>query len=106
LSYNDVKRKIRVIETNANSYGLDPNQFFLFVHSREPEEIKRFVEDFNAITVFIDRAQNDVEYSNHADEKVKNYEYDFIISNDSSLSQLQTNARLFLAQIKNERGIK
>ena len=106
LSYNDIKKKIRYIEGEANAYGLNPNKFFLFVHSREPEEIARFVNDFNAATVFIDRPQEETEYSNHADEKVENYEYDFIISNDGSLSQLQTNAKLFLAQIKDERGIE
>ena len=92
------------MESEANAYGLNPNKFFLFVHSREPEEIARFVKDFNAATVFIDRPQEEAEYSNHADEKVENYEYDFIISNDGSLSQLQTNAKLFLSQIKDERG--
>lgn len=106
LSYNDIRKKIRYIEGEANAYGLNPNKFFLFVHSREPEEIARFVNDFNAVTVFIDRPQEETEYSNHADEKVGNYEYDFIISNDGSLSQLQTNAKLFLAQIKDERGIE
>lgn len=64
----------------------DYDDQFLFLHTREPEEIMRVVEwcsenDKICYTVFIDR---DVEEShgNHADSKVKNYIYDMYVHND------------------------
>ena len=59
---------------------------FIFVHCREPEEIKKFVERNDAITVFIKRPGNNQEiYNNHADENVEKYLYDYVINNDGTL---------------------
>ena len=96
LSYNEVKKKIRYIEDEANAYGLNPNKFFLFVHSREPEEIDRFANDFNAVAVFIHRPGIELITSNHADLDVEDYNYDYFIENNGSLEDLRTKAKLFI----------
>lgn len=69
---------------------------FIFVHCREPEEIKKFVERNNAITVFIKRPGHNQEiYSNHADENAEKYFYDYVIDNNGTLETLRELAKNF-----------
>lgn len=56
----------------------------VFVHCREPEEIIKYVEAFDAVTVYVDRPQASAPASNSADANVQNYEYDYVILNDST----------------------
>ena len=69
----------------------------IFIHCREPKEIKKLVEEFDAITLLIRRdAAECVEQINHADNEVLNYEYDYVIPNNGSLSELRARAEEFL----------
>lgn len=78
-------------------------QSLVFVHCREPKEIEKFVEHYNiddkniVTTLLIRRgvAEN-VQQINHADNDVLNYAYDYTIYNDSNLSWLHSEARVFL----------
>lgn len=78
-------------------------QSLVFVHCREPKEIEKFVEHYNiddkniVTTLLIRRgvAEN-VQQINHADNDVLNYSYDYTIYNDSNLSWLYNEARVFL----------
>lgn len=71
-----------------------------FIHSREPEEIEKFVEEFNALTIFID-ANKRVPHisSNHADDEVENYNYDYYIDNNGSLEDLKEAVSTFCKEI-------
>ena len=56
-----------------------------FIHSREPSEIKKYKNELeNSRTILIRRELND-SYSNHADQNVENYIYDFIINNNGTI---------------------
>ena len=68
---------------------------FLFFHIREPQEIKRMVEPFNAVTLLIDRESAETLFSNHADKNVKEYHYDYYVSNNGTLSDLKAEAEEF-----------
>lgn len=72
----------------------------VFIHCREPKEIKKLCEElstYSPITLLIRRdAAECVEQMNHADNEVLNYEYDYTIPNNGSLSELRARAEEFL----------
>lgn len=72
----------------------------VFIHCREPKEIKKLCKELsicNPITLLIRRgAAESVEQMNHADNEVLNYEYDYTIPNNGSLSELRARAEEFL----------
>jgi hypothetical protein len=72
----------------------------VFVHCREPKEIKKLCKElstYNPTTLLIRRtAAESVEQINHADNEVLNYEYDYVIPNNGSLSELRARAEIFL----------
>lgn len=74
----------------AQSEGIDA----VFIDCREPEEIKRFVEDFNAITILVQRGEF-IQLGNHADDNVMNYQYDITIDNSRGLDELLQEATIF-----------
>lgn len=74
----------------------------VFIHCREPKEIKKLCKElntYNPITLLIRRdAAESVEQMNHADNEVLNYEYDYTIPNNGSLSELRARAEIFLRE--------
>jgi CO dehydrogenase nickel-insertion accessory protein CooC1 len=71
----------------------------VFIHCREPKEIQKLVKELGAITLLIRRdAAESVEQMNHADNEVLNYEYDYTIPNNGSLSELRARAEEFLRE--------
>lgn len=102
-SYNNIKKAIEGLEYEAVTYDLPKSNFFLFVHSREPQEIARFVKDFNAITVYIKRPNFEGEQQfNHADLNTDQYEYDYEVINGGTLKDLKELAKTFLAVVNKE----
>ena len=68
----------------------------VFVHTREPEDIKRWKEETNSISLLVRRAvAEDNIYNNHADSKVFDYDYDYVYRNDGELKQLKIDAISF-----------
>ena len=72
----------------------------LFIHCREPKEIDKLTKElqqYEPVTLLIRRevAEN-VAQINHADNDVLNYSYDYTIYNDSTLSWLRNEAKVFL----------
>lgn len=65
----------------------------MFVHIREPEEIKKFVEVIpTAVVTVLVRRKTDVgTYGNMADDNVENYDYDFYFDNNSTLEEAEVN---------------
>lgn len=67
----------------------------VFIDCREPDEIKRFVQDYGAITILVQRGET-VIFGNHADDDVKNYQYDIVIDNSRGLDELKQEATIFV----------
>ena len=71
----------------------------LFLHIREPKEIARAKNKFNAETILIRRDSVGHITSNMADKNVFDYEYDYEISNDGSLEDLCNKAKEFVVNV-------
>ena len=96
VPFKKVVETIDAYSVIAAEKGLYDNSV-IFIHCREPKEIKKLVEEFDAITLLIRRdAAECVEQINHADNEVLNYEYDYIIPNKGTLSELRARAEEFL----------
>lgn len=83
------------IKETLEAFMLEQEVDAVFVDCREPEEIKRFVNDYNAITILVQRGSAII-YGNHADDNVNNYQYDIIIDNSRGLDELNQEAQLFV----------
>lgn len=84
----------------VNGFHLDKTSEFCFLHIREPKEIQRAKEEFDAITVLVTRDNIEHITSNHADGQVLHYDYDIHIKNDHTLEYLGAVARKFVADYK------
>ena len=100
--YNDMPAKdiIKYLsgwEADLAYYGVGDHPHVLFVDDREPEHIDRLKKELDAFTLIIRRPGDvDIKTSNHADENVFEYEYDYVIRNDGTLADLQQKAQVFL----------
>ena len=92
-SYKYVKETIDFFLRPDNDYVI------LFIHSREPEEIQRFVDDFGCLTLLIENPSIKRIESNHADSQVKDYKYDYVIKNDGTLEDLRNKANDFIENV-------
>ena len=74
------------------------NEYIMFVHIREPEEIDKFItnlkedkffnNDTSIISLLITKDDIDnVVYGNNSDDNVENYDYDFIYNNNLPLDE-------------------
>lgn len=74
----------------------------VFVHCREPENIKKYVKEFNAMTVFVENERvkslvvNFPETYSTADLNVENYKYDIYINNNGTFEDLEKEAKSFV----------
>lgn len=86
--YQEMIKKINNYQEN--------NYQAIFIDSREPQDIKRFVDDFGALTILIKRNNiKDISCGNTADDNVDNYSYNYIIKNDGGLLELFNKATKF-----------
>lgn len=67
----------------------------IFIDSREPEDIQRFIEEYQAMTVLIQRGKEIITYGNHADDCVNDFDYDICVDNSRGLSELFEEATIF-----------
>ena len=65
------------------------NKNVFFIHAREPREITKYVDAFDAKTVLVVNDNVPDVTSNHADASVLEYKYDFIIENNGSITDLK-----------------
>lgn len=87
MAFNSIKDAINNFKNNDNE--------IMFIHIREPEEIKRVVDTFGAKTLLIKRKNYEIITSNISDASVENYDYDYIIYNDT-LDKLEEDAKKFI----------
>lgn len=93
------------IKGNIGEFVDIRNAEILFVHSREPQEIQRFKEDFNCITVLVTNPRVPLIMSNMADANVLNYPYDYEIQNNGTLDDLEKKAFMFVNDLKRKDGL-
>lgn len=78
----------------------DYDKAVVFVHCREPKEIQKLCDElstYKPITLLVRRdVAESVKQINHADNEVLNYEYDYVVSNNGSLSELRARVEEFL----------
>lgn len=94
-AYNDMSFK-SIIEA-VNNFKNSENEI-MFIHIREPEEIKRAVDEFGAKTLLIRRKGVEAITTNYSDASVENYEYDYVIENNI-LEELEEEAKVFKEQL-------
>lgn len=92
--YNDftmehMKEKLSYIEWR------NPNAV-VFIDSREPEEIKRFIKELSATTVFVKRPIDHTLISNDSDRNVEDIVYDYKVDNTGTLKDLEFETEKFL----------
>lgn len=100
VPWKKVEEVFESIKIECFQYGLRDNDFFLFIHSREPREIERFQKEYGALTVLIDREEVEGKQSNHSDAEVMNFNYDYIINNDGTLEELEMKAITFIESVR------
>lgn len=94
--YNDHPYKMLVAKINEFYDASDENEF-LFLHVREPKEIRRLKKDFpEIITILITNKNVPDIKSNNADLYVMCFEYNITINNDEGLLELNEYAQKFV----------
>ena len=96
-NYNDMAFNSIIDAVNVFKKSKDE---IMFIHIREPEEIKRVVDKFNAKTLLIKRTEQEIIKSNSSDANIENYNYDYIIEN-TTLEQYENKAIKFIKELKN-----
>ena len=86
VPYQKIKEAIKIYQ--------DSDVDLLFIDCREPEEIARFVNDYGALTILVQRGEFEL-LGNHADDNVMNYQYDVVIDNNRGLDELMQEATIF-----------
>lgn len=94
--YNDMpfKSVAQKVEEFKNS-----DKQIMFIHIREPENIQRAVDEFGACTLLVKRVGKSNIMSNYSDANVDNYNYDYIIENDT-LENLEKMAKAFIEELR------
>lgn len=101
--YNDYPYKYIVDEIGK---FLNSDKEIIFIHIREPEEIRRIVSEFNAKTLLV-RNSNVLDIkTNYSDANVENYNYDFYIENNGNLEDLEYKAKKFAKDLLRKGGYK
>lgn len=79
----------------------DSNRLIFFIDVREPSEIQKFRDAFNAQAILIWRASQEGLDNNADKEENFNLElYDMVIANNGTLEQLEAQAREFMRNKK------
>lgn len=90
--YNDFSFNYMAIQVESFR---ESNRYVLFIHIREPKEIERAKQAFNAKTILIKRDNVKHITSNKADREVFDYDYDIVINNNGSKDELLDIAKEF-----------
>lgn len=103
--YNDYPLKC-VFDFVADMKDSYPSPDLLFVTMRQPSDIWRFKRKYpESITLFIERDEAKAAYQasevlNNADSGVENWNYDYFISNNGSMEDLDESAKTFLKDLE------
>ena len=94
--YNDMAfNSIKECVTRFN----DSDDKLLFIHIREPEEIKRAANSFNTKTLLVKRKGLLNIQTNYSDANVDAFDYDYVIEN-TTLEELDNQAHNFVKKLE------
>ena len=93
VAFNDLLDKV------MDFYDDKIHEQLLLIDIREPEEIQRAAEVFDAITVFIKNDNVPEITSNEADANVEDFEYDYYIENNGTIEEFEKSVRTFYYNI-------
>ena len=97
LPFKKICRDIDVIcDEFFNNFHYTEEELTFFIMCREPQEIQKLKDHFDAKTILVTRNTIQAAASNHADSNVMDYQYDIIIENDSDLAALEMSAKTFI----------
>ena len=97
MPFFDIVKYLNGWESDLAYYGVSSHPHILFVDDREPDHIYRLKQELDAITLLIRRpGDENLETSNHADEKVFEFDYDWVINNDGDIRDLRDRAQEFV----------
>lgn len=92
MPFKSMKKEVNKFKNN------NENQV-MFLHIREPKEIERATKEFNAKTILVVRDTIKHITSNMADQNVFNYNYDFVINNNGTKTELNSKAKKFVEEV-------
>lgn len=94
----DVQNYIRLQRDWMEMRDLNPENLIFFIDVRESSEIQKFVDKCGAETILVQRAQDVQEDLSAGDcaKDINNYKYDYYITNNGTLEDLEQCARDFM----------
>lgn len=104
----DLKRAFADYNDLPNRYLLDEYQKFrtggadiLCVHIREGDQIEKFVSSVSlpCVTVLVKRDMGGLPYGNAADDRVEDYNYDYVFDNNGSMEESAKKFRTLIASV-------
>lgn len=101
LPYYSVIDQIEHMLFDYRSYDIDTHDLVIFIHSREPKDINRWVKELGAKTLLIHRSSEGI-FDNHADRDVYTIDYDYTIVNNGTLEELKEKAIDFINSVREE----
>ena len=100
-TYSDMPFK--AMQEKVSEFLKDNVHEAMLIDIREPEEIEKAKNAFNAETILIKNDRVDVITSNDGDAGVFDYAYDYMIENNGTLEEFKDNVGIFYNEvIKNE----
>ena len=101
IPYQKISKEIELFKRRMENHNFNPDtEGIVFIHCREPQEIARFVKEMGAYSLLMRRpSEESKEQSNHADAEVFDFDYNYIIYNDSTLAALEGQAVSFLVEM-------
>ena len=83
------------IRLNMHKFISDDIHYIMLIDIREPKEIERVKQVFNAKTILIKNNRVKNISSNNSDANVFDYTYDFVIQNNGTLDEFRNNIYKF-----------
>lgn len=89
--YNDLPYQSLIAFKKSSDVLLGIDNYYLFFHIREPEQIERLKKELNCITIIVTSNRISKKFNNKSDNSVNNYNYDITIENNSSIDLFKEN---------------
>ena len=96
--YNDMPYKLTI---DSIDEFMKSDYDIMFIHIREPEEIKKVVNEVEAKTLLIKRKDHDIIKTNISDASIEgyDYDYDYVILN-TTLEEFEEEAKRFIKELQ------
>lgn len=94
IDYNNYP--MTYIREQIEEFNQNEDEDIMFIHIREISEIEKVKDEMDAKTLLITSNRVEKITSNTSDANVDKYDYDFYISNDGTLEELEKKAKIFV----------